>query len=173
MFNCQTIINKRNVIILSIIVVILGIIGLGIADAVIYDQGKEKTSRNEDCPTLPQNVTHIKLDKVFWYGWHRKYDLQDYPESAKVQQNCPSVKKDAVLFVNGKRVAQTDGKIATTKSKTYIKDCHGDIIYITKMAQSTWEIAVGALTLDISFEVSDADGNLLAYVTGSSFWKTE
>lgn len=150
-------------------------LGFGISVIVLFDQGKAYTSRSEDCPVIlepnPAPYPHLysSREQILDSIWNWKYRLND-PLSGEIRQVCLSLTHDAELRTGGGHlIARTDGQVWSTISKTYIRDCHGDIVYVLRTGD-VFQTLVNGVWIDVSFELRDASQTtVLAYVAGRSF----
>lgn len=123
----------------------------------------------EPQPVAPYPHLYKSREQILGSIWNWKYTLND-PLSGSMRQVCLSLTHDAELRTgNGQLVARTDGKVWTTISKTYIRDCHGDIVFVLRTGD-VFQTLINNVWIDVSFELRDSrEQNVLAYVTGRSF----
>ena len=148
--------------ILSIILLIICVIGLGITDIAIYS--KSKKVGTYPCPLLnPKNLTTYTATKDLWSQWNWRYDFDQFTGSIK--QQCPTTNHDTVLE-SGTLVAYTDKKTFSIYSTNYIRDCTGEAMFITKTG-SIFETIINKNKIIVSFEITDLNDNPIAYVDGT------
>jgi heme/copper-type cytochrome/quinol oxidase subunit 2 len=146
------------------------LMGFGISEMVIYDNGRAYTAGSEDCPIYP-NITSAVAKKQLSSQWHWTYRFDEF--DGTIQQNCPSQAHDTELWLNGDLVGRSDGKIFSAKSKVYINDCHGNRIYVTE-AGDVWDAIINSFHIEVSFILWNADmSRPLAYAKGSSWFNDD
>ncbi len=152
------------IIIISFIFVCLVLLGFGISEIILWKNRLPYVSGN--CTTFPDLDT-FSATKSLSSQWKWKYKFDQF--DGKIEHTCPSTQADVNVYVNGKIVARSDGKIATTTSRTYINDCNGKSIYETQTA-SPWETIINQNKIIVSFLLKDLSNNVLAYVEGEHFF---
>lgn len=116
------------------------------------------------CANL-DNVTSLTLHKQALAQWHWTYASDDGIESI---QRCPTFENDLDIYKDGSLVARTDGKILSTRSRTNIYDCRGNLLYVVQ----TGNIAVTLLNMNkifVSLVLYDANMTVIAFVKSSIF----
>lgn len=123
--------NAKLVCLSLIIFAAVGLIGLGIADAVIYSKRisnptnlRSSNSCNKFYPH--QNQTSFVLEKNILSQWNWFWHLDGYSDDTGVQMQCPTSTYDTAFMVDGKPNIATDGKLWSTESTTYVYDCNGN-----------------------------------------------
>lgn len=142
----------------------------GIFVAVQHAEGNRWTPQEQTCPQFPTNLTYFELRKQIWKQWKWEYDLAapkfvndslhdnfSFGTKDEAEQKCPTATHDVEIHLNGKLAARTDGKILTTVSKNYIRDCHGSVMFQTKTA-STFHTIINGNDIIVSFELWDKTG---------------
>jgi len=158
--------NNTQIYIIVGIAIFLAMLSFGIAEIVIYKKSKETTSPSTSCPVFP-NVTTFSLEKQILSQWHWRYDFSDDLD-VNIQQSCPTTTHDSILYIDGQVSAMTDGKFFSTVSKTYIKDCHGNVIYVVRTGD-LFETIINSNQILVSYELRDNNDNIIAYVAGNNF----
>lgn len=154
-------------VIVGCILVGLILFGFGISEIVLWENRFPYVSGN--CTTFP-DLDKFSATKSLSSQWRWKYKFDQF--SGKIEHTCPSTKADVNVYVGGKIVARSDGKIATTTSRTYINDCNGNTIYKTQTA-SAWETIINQNKIIVSFLLKDPQDNVLAYVEGEHFFSDD
>ncbi len=150
-----------------IIVLILSIIGLGISEAVIFSEGTNYPSG--DCGIFPTNITSFSPKKDLTSLWKWTYNFSINNKKGKIQRVCPSLKnEDTNIFYDGHLVARSMGEILSTVSKTHIRDCHGNVIYVVRTG-NLFDTIINGNKIYVSYELRDkSEKNILGYVSGTN-----
>jgi len=158
---------KSIIIVAGAICLVLAVVGFGISVAVIYSQGNDYTHDSESCPTFPTR-TSFKAKKVF-NPLHWTYKFEDI--DGKIQMTCPATNRDANLYIDGKLVVRSDIKSLSLVEKNNIRDCHGNILYVSRTSDFG-ETLINLNGISVSFELRDAnEENVLAYIEGNNFFE--
>lgn len=139
-------------------------LGFGIYSVYSYSTRNQYPDTVLECPTL-DNVTSLVLKKQLWSQWHWQYASDNGITST---QRCPTFKHDLDIHKDGILVARTDGKIASTVSRTNIYDCNGNTIYVVQ----TGNLAVTLLNMNnifVSLILYDANMTIVAFVKSTIF----
>ncbi len=153
------------------------IFALGVHVTYIYDQKNHYIDDSHECPSIPR-VDKFKAEKQLTSQWNWRYSARD-AFSAKVEQYCPTLQHDVNIFYEGRFVGRSDGKILTTVSKTFLRDCHGKKIYVLRTGDA-FETIVNMNKIWVSFELreynTDASGEeneVIAYAEQFNFFTNE
>ena len=123
--------NKSDLIIYGIIsFIILCIVGLGISVITIYQESQDLTDGSQVCQQFPANLTSYTLEKQIFSRWHWRYNILEFTGYAELK--CPTTKFDSVIYINGQFTGYIDGKILSVVSRSEIKDCHGNLLYVVE-----------------------------------------
>lgn len=154
---------------------ILVLICFGISVAEIHRRGRAYPGTLDTglCQEFPANLTTFTATKKLMSQWNWRYDFDDFP--GKIEHVCPSANHDVNVYVGlekGKSVhlaARSDGKIMTTVTRTYVKDCSGKVLYVMRTG-NIGQTIINSNKIIVSFELRDeAEKNVLAYVEGTHF----
>lgn len=167
----------QRIIAISAFIVFLILVGFGASVAKIYDDRNYYIPSHESCPTFPELN---EFEAVKHYDqWTWRYKVRNDVYNARVEHYCPTAQHDTNVFINGKFAGRSDGKIATTVSKTYVRDCHGKKKYVMRTG-NTFETIVNMNKIFVSFELreynnkSSGDQNdVIAYVEQFNFFTNE
>ena len=161
--------NKTLLIVIGAVATVAVIIGLGISVAVIYGQRNNYLSDSTECPTFP-NITSFTAKKKF-NQWHWTYKFEDF--NGKIQMACPAANRDANVFIGGKLIVKSDIKTLSLVDKNNIRDCHGNIIYVSRTS-GIGETLINSNGIFVSFELRDAnEENVVAYIEGEHIFNDE
>jgi hypothetical protein len=108
------------------------LIGLTIWVVVIFEQRNHYLPDHTECPTIPPMDSFDAVKKITGQ-WNWRYRVRNSMVSAKSEMYCPTTQYDVNVFKEGQLVGRSDGKILTTVSKTYIRDCHGKKIFVMRI----------------------------------------
>jgi hypothetical protein len=159
-----------NGVIISVIFIIpfvfaMSLVGIHDASNRVYQ------SSNTVCPNMRAlNLTRFTATKKILSQWNWRYEVNEF--DSKVVQRCNTVQHDVDVFFNGDFIGRTDGKIATTVSKNYITDCHGDTLYTSRTADA-FETLVNSNKIIVSYELRDNGNNVVAYADETNFFSND
>lgn len=169
---------KKNIlVILSLVLIGLAFIGLAFSVVGIYDNRNHYIPNDEECETIAP-LDSFSAVKQITSQWHWIYKVRNDAISARSEQYCPTVKHDVNIFKNGKFLGRTDGKILTTVSKTFIRDCHGKKIYVIRTGDA-FETIVNMNKIFVSFELREyssdpnVENEVIAYAEQFNFFTNE
>ena len=146
------------------------LIGFGISEIVILTEGNKYVTYSQECTQFP-NITSFTAEKQIFSQWHWTYKFLQF--DGGIEQKCPTLQHDTNIYVNGNLVARSDGKILSLVTLTYVKDCHGNTIYVTRTGNA-WETMINGNRIWISFQLMTADQDqMLAYVDGTHFFNDD
>jgi hypothetical protein len=158
-------------IIMFLALVLLFIVVSGISDSVIYSNYKHITDGSNACPTFPHNITSFSLEKQIFNQQHWRYNIQEF--NGYVQLMCPVTQYDAAVYLNDDFAGFIDGKMLSTVSKSYVKDCHGNVLFVTQTAD-LFHTLINGLDIIVSYLIYNSDESmLLAYVEGEHVFFTD
>ncbi len=146
------------------IFVIIAIIGLGIADIVIYSNGHTFTGTSKSCPSL-NTTTSLSLKKQVFNQWH--WDYTD--DTVTIQQNCPTLMHDVNGLVNDELFSRSSTSILSMYKETVIWDCHGNVLFSFRTG-SVFDTIISSLHIESSFQLFDSTNTLIAYMAGTNFF---
>jgi len=146
--------------------IILVFIGLGIFDLVVLSANGKWTPTETACPTFP-NLTYYEA-KQNLFSWHATYQFSPF-FNGLIQFECASPNLDIRITVDDQFALRTDRKIVSSVSESTIKDCHGNVLFITRTGD-TWEMIINSNRIVVSFELRSPAGDILAYVQGTHFF---
>jgi hypothetical protein len=151
------------------------IFGFGLSVAIIYDKRNHYLQQHEHCPTFSK-VDKFLAEKQVLSQWHWRYKVRNSGIKSKAELYCPTIQKDSNIFMNGIFVGRSDGKILTTVSKTFIKDCHGKKKFIIRTG-NTFETIVNMNKIFVSFELkeysSTQENEVIAYSEQFNFFTND
>ena len=146
---------------------------IGIFNATIYFKGIKYTASNIPCQQFPSNLTEVVAKKDIESQWNWLYEGNNENQgntfNIKIEQKCPTETHDVNVYLNGKLVVRTDGKIITTTSNVNINDCHGNTILVFK-ASDIGQVILNQNKVFVNKQIETIDHHILGYVKGKDFF---
>lgn len=166
--------NENQLTLCASFVIFLILLGFGASLAGIYDNRNYYVANNVDCPVFPL-LDKFQAEKHY-DQWTWRYKVRNGDYHARVEHYCPTTQHDTNVFIDGKFAGRSDGKILTTVSKTFVRDCHGKKKFVMRTGDM-FETIVNMNKIFVSFELrdykTDASGeenDVIAYVEQFSFF---
>lgn len=136
---------------------ILFLLGCILSVAIIHGERNHYLPEDEKCPVFSRPAS-FSAEKQVFDRWNWRYKVRNNDITARSDLYCPTIQKDSNIFMDGKFVGRSDGKILTTVSKTYIRDCHGKKIFVIRTG-NTFETIINMNKILVSFELRKYNKN--------------
>jgi len=146
------------------------IIGFGIFEAVTFSNGKALTPSGQACPSFPANLTYFEATKIYLDQYHWTYEFENQNFSGSIQAMCPSTTYDVNVFIGSDLAIRSDATIFSTISTTYINDCHGNTLYVTRTGNA-FQTFVNSFQITVTLELRQSvNSPVLGYINGTDWF---
>jgi len=152
-------------IILIFLIILSCIIFLGI---ILYRNKPTYFPKSIDCPPI-FDLIQTFLEEQISDQWHWSYVFDfsyfGYRKiNSKIQMKCPTANYEPELYIDDKLIASSNIELSLNISKNTIRDCHGNIIYITRTSNKA-EYLFDSNGMRVSYELRDKDDyDILGYI---------
>ena len=156
-------------VIVSSIIIILG---FGFAEVGIYVNGINAKTTSGPSPFINakyENITNFQLQKSIFSLWNWKYTDSIGIHSVILQQACPSIEHDILMFVDGNLAIRSNGKIVSTTSEIDIYDNQNNQLY-TITTGSFWLTLLNLNTIEVAFQLRNSTGDTILYVASTNLF---
>ena len=164
-------ISERCVTILVVVFFFVAVVAFGASVIGIIVSGNNEKTTTAACP-IPPILASFSVQKSVFSIWHWKYvDQVSQNSEFALQQACPSVNHDVLLYQNGLLSARLDGEIITDTEKTTMYDCQGNALFIIQTGGIVQTI-INSNRISTVYQVQSVNGTLLYYVDATAFIDT-
>lgn len=157
--------DKTKLIAGTIGLAVVCIVGLGIADAVIYSKRPAGSLTKDSCPSVSFS-SPFEMEKSILNQWSWTYTIGN---DAWVNMQCPTSTRDSALYKDNKLVAWTDGKLLDLNSKTYINDCTGKKLF-TIQTSDIWQTLANGNRILTYYQIFDSNNQQVGFITNQNLF---
>jgi uncharacterized protein YxjI len=156
----------------AIVAVAVIIASFGFAELGIFIHGIKAKTSSGPSPFInvnSENITHFELQKSIFSLWNWKYTDSIGTHSVMLQQACPSVEHDVLMYIDGDLAIRSNGKILTTTSEIDVYDNQNNHLY-TITTGSFWITLLNLNKIQVAFHLQNSTGHTLLYVAGTDLF---